>query len=236
MRLTHFGIATALLILAVLHAAINSMQATHQLPMFSYINLAAITIPAGLLMLHAYLLVKAKAKKTQAPLVKSLATNTVDPELIALGKAMMERVERTDADHMRAALLYGLSVRKVTISPEGTVATDNVAIEDLFKQADVTPTRKCDTSTAAEFIAFTPGQARLWAELQRPDTESTNLAIPCKAVIIGTDLGKVTGDHTGIAEIDRLGHVHSVQTFSNKRQGHGGARKRAKERRTAGAV
>lgn len=236
MRLTHFGIATSLLILTALHAAVNSMQAAHQLPMVSYINLAIFFLPAAALMLHAYLLVKAKAKKAQGAMVKPLASSAVDPELIAIGKSMMQRAERTDANHAHDALAYGMSVRKVTISPGGTVSIDNVAIKDIFKQAEVTPTNKREASTAAEMNDLASARARLWAELQRPDSESTKLAIPPKAVIIGMDPGKVGGDHTAIAKIDRLGRVHSVQTFSNKRQGHGGARKRAKERRAAVAV
>lgn len=231
MRLTHFGITTALLVLTVLYAAVSSMQAAHQLPVFSYLSLMIFIFPAVALMLHAYLLVKTKAKKTQGALIKPLATCAVDPELIGIGKAIMERAERTDAKHMCDALAYGLSVRKVTISPGGMVDIDNVAIKDLFKQADVSPTSKCDTSTAAEFIDLAYGQARLWAELQRPDSESINLAISSKSVIIGMDLGNVGGDHSATVKIDRQGHVLDLRTVPSKRQGHGGARKRAKARR-----
>lgn len=228
MRLTHFGITTAVLILTVLHTALDSMYPAHQLPVSSYINLAIFILPAAALMLHTYLLVRASLTSNYK---NSVAIQVEQAARIASVAELASRIDSASAvvDASQAAthdaLNHGTGALKVNIGPGEVVAIENIPIKDIVKHAEPTPT--ADKALAAL-------RARLWAELQSPELGCP--AIPSKMVSLGEGQESPASARLLDTIAKQKGEKYLSVPFPVKRQGHGGARKRARERRAAGAV
>lgn len=250
MRFYSFGLTVGL---ACLHAFLLApWLASFDTPVATEFNVAICIFALGAVLLHGYLVYQAGPAVNPAAIAAEIHACQLEDTAAAArvhAHAVADLTAPVDAgphhDHLLDAVAYGMAGMKISVNGAGPML-EAISYKDLFKPEDM------DIVEAR--------RARLWSLLQCPD----EITMPCIDEVLRVDMAKPGSagsvrlildrqwtDLAGVIHIDKatpgadrtvvafLGrqhhaHYHAIP-FKMKKQRHGGARKRAQQRRAAGA-